>query len=296
MSSQESTITTMSHIGEDRTNRIRAKRISRSWLVSIAQVVFAGILLIPILWMYVASFRTDLDIRSGSLVPKTLTLSNFIKLFQMPIVRTALVNSLIVALVSGAICTVAAFFAAYALVRYEFFRGRRITLASILLTQAIPGLVVLVPIVVAMRQLHLTDSLIGLVISYMGLTLPIGVLLFFNYLKGIPDSLEEAALVDGCTRVGAMWRITAPLISPALATVYAFAFITSWGEYVLALSLTVSDSVKTMPLAMQSLFERYTVNLGLVMAFGVLISAPVVILFLLVQKNLTANLAAGGVK
>lgn len=103
-------------------------------------------------------------------------------------------------------------------------------------------------------------------------------------------------MVDGCGRMGALWRITVPLIRPALATVYVFAFITAWGEYVLALSLIVSDNVKTMPLAMQTLFEQYTVNLGLVMAFGVLISAPVVILFLLVQKNLTANLTAGGVK
>jgi ABC-type glycerol-3-phosphate transport system permease component len=283
-------------VRRDRTRQLRAKERRRLWALSAAQLVCGILVLVPILWMFAAAFRTDLDIRSGSLVPQTFTLANFARLFGMPVVRSAFVNSMIVAVVAAAICTFAALLAAYALARFTAFPGRRITLVSITLTQAIPGLVVLVPLVVAMRQLHLTDSLVGLVIGYMGLTLPIGVLLFFNYLQGIPESLEEAAMVDGCGRIGALWRVTVPLIRPALATVYVFAFITAWGEYVLALSLIVSDNVKTMPLAMQTLFEQYTVNLGLVMAFGVLISAPVVILFLLVQKNLTANLTAGGVK
>lgn len=280
----------------ERTTHLRRRDARRTWSLSIGQVVAGLIVLVPILWMYTASVRTDVDIRGGSLIPTTFTLENFERLFAMEVVTTAFGNSLLVAAVSAAICTLAALFAAYALSRFTRFKGRGLTLTSVLLAQIIPGLVVLVPLVVALRQARLTDSIGGLIVAYMGLSMPVAVLLFTNYISGIPESLEEAALVDGCTRIQAIWRITLPLIRPALVTVYAFAFITAWGEYVVALSLIVSDANKTMTLAMQALFEQYTVNLGLVMAFGVLISLPVAVLFLLVQKNLTSNLVAGGVK
>lgn len=272
------------------TNKARTRRNA-----AIAQVVVAVIFLAPVIWMYLGSFRTDLDIRSGSLLPHTWTLRNFTSLLSQSSVRSAFANSAIVALIVSVVATLASVAAAYGLTRYRF-RGRGASLAVILLAQLVPALVVLVPLVVGLRQLHLADSLIGLAIAHLTLGIPVAVLLLRNYLNEIPHSLEEAAWIDGCTRLGALVRVVLPLLRPAVFAVAAFSFILSWGEYLLALSLITSDADKTLPLALQGVFELDTVDLGQVMAFGVLISLPVAVLFMAIQRNFVSNLALGGVK
>ena len=271
----------------------RARR--RTFGVAAAQLAVVLILLAPIIWMYVAAFRPDLDIRSGRLLPRSLTFGNFTALFGYDVVKTAFVNSVLVAAAVSVVTTCAAVAAAYAIARLRF-RGKGPTLALVLIAQLVPGLVVLVPLVVVMRQLGLADSLVGLGIAHLTLGLPIAVMLLRNYLADIPKSLEEAAMIDGCSVLGALWRVILPLLKPAIVAVTAFSFILSWGEYLLALSLISTDSQKTLPLAMQSLFQLNTVDLGVVMAFGVLISFPVALLFMVIQRNLVSNLAMGGVK
>lgn len=279
---------------------IRAKVLTRRHqlrvgLIASAQVLAALVFCAPILWMYLASFRPNLDIRSGNLVPARLTLENYAHLFALGTIQQAFLNSAIVAAVSSVIVTIVSTAAAYGLSRFRF-RGRELTGGFLLAGQLVPGLVVLVPLVVAFRQLGLSNSLVGLIIAHLAIGIPIAVLLLRNYLADIPVSLEEAAMVDGATRGGALVRIVLPLLRPALAAVTAFSFILSWGEYVLALSLITSDENKTLPLAMQSLFQLYSVDLGLVMAFGVVISLPVAVLFMFIQRSFVSNLGTGGVK
>ena len=278
--------------------RLRALTIRRSRriaLIASAQVVVAILFLAPIIWMYVASLRPNLDIRSGDLIPTHLSLDNFVHLFQLGIVPQAFLNSAVVAGISSVVVTVVATLAAYSLSRFSF-RGRGLVGGFLLAGQLVPGLVVLVPLVVAFRQLGFGDSLVGVTIAHLTLGIPIAVLLLRNYLADIPVALEEAAIVDGCSRIGALFRIVLPLLRPALAAVTAFSFILSWGEYVVALSLVTTDSNKTLPLAMQSLFQLYGVDLGVVMAFGVIISLPVAILFMFIQRSFVSNLGTGGVK
>lgn len=270
-------------------------RARRTVMVALAQVAAAIVFCAPILWMYVASLRPNLDIRTGSLIPGRLTLENYVNLFSLSVVRQAFLNSTIVAATSSVAVTVVSTAAAYGLSRFRF-RGRGTAGAFLLAGQLVPGLVVLVPLVVAFRRLGLSNSLVGLTIAHLTIGIPIAVLLLRNYLADIPVSLEEAAMVDGATRLGALVRIVLPLLRPALAAVTAFSFILSWGEYVLALSLITDDSAKTLPLAMQSLFQLYGVDLGLVMAFGVVISLPVAVLFTLIQRSFVSNLGSGGVK
>jgi ABC-type glycerol-3-phosphate transport system permease component len=218
-----------------------------------------------------------------------------VHLFELGIVPQAFLNSAIVALMSSIVVTVVSTLAAYGLSRFGF-RGRGFAGGLLLAGQLVPGLVVLVPLVVAFRQLGLADSLVGLTIAHLTLGIPIAVLLLRNYLADIPVALEEAAIVDGCSRIGALFRIVLPLLRPALAAVTAFSFILSWGEYVVALSLITTEGKKTLPLAMQSLFQLYGVDLGVVMAFGVVISLPVAILFMFIQRSFVSNLGTGGVK
>ena len=278
-----------------RTRLLDGRRRRTVVLVAAAQIGAAAVFLAPIIWMYVASLRPNFDIRSGSLIPTTLSFDNYRNLFALDVVGPAIVNSTIVATISSVIVTVVATLSAYGLSRFTF-RGKPIAGGMLLAGQLVPGLVVLVPLVVVFRQLGLADSLIGLTIAHLTLGIPIAVLLLRNYLADIPVSLEEAAIVDGCSRIGALFRIVLPLLRPALAAVTAFSFILSWGEYVIALSLISTDSQKTLPLAMQSLFQLHNIDLGMVMAFGVVISLPVAILFMFIQRSFVSNLGTGGVK
>jgi ABC-type glycerol-3-phosphate transport system permease component len=278
-----------------RTRQLTTRRNRKTTLVATAQIAAAVIFLAPIIWMYVASLRPNLDIRSGNLFPARVSFDNFVHLFQLGIVPQAFLNSAVVALISSVIVTAVSTLAAYGLSRFTF-RGKGFAGGLLLAGQLVPGLVVLVPLVVAFRQFGLADSLIGVTIAHLTLGIPIAVLLLRNYLSDIPVALEEAAIVDGCSRVGALFRIVLPLLRPALAAVTAFSFILSWGEYVVALSLITTESKKTLPLAMQSLFQLYGVDLGVVMAFGVVISLPVAILFMFIQRSFVSNLGTGGVK
>jgi ABC-type glycerol-3-phosphate transport system permease component len=280
---------------EARLRVLNRRRARRTGLIAGSQILVAIVFLAPIIWMYVASLRPNLDIRSGNLLPASLSFDNYLHLFQLDIVPRAFINSAIVAAISSVVVTVVSTLAAYALSRFAF-RGRGFSGGLLLAGQLVPGLVVLVPLVVAFRQLGLGDSLVGVTIAHLTLGIPIAVLLLRNYLADIPVALEEAAIVDGCSRVGALFRIVLPLLRPALAAVTAFSFILSWGEYVVALSLITTDSNKTLPLAMQSLFQLFGVDLGMVMAFGVVISLPVAILFMAIQRSFVSNLGTGGVK
>jgi ABC-type glycerol-3-phosphate transport system permease component len=128
------------------------------------------------------------------------------------------------------------------------------------------------------------------------LALPIAFWLLRNFIDDLPREIEEAAAMDGCGQIGVLRHVVVPLLRPAIVAVGSFAFILSWGEYMVALSLLTSDEVKTLPLAMQTLFQLLGVDLGLIAAAGVLVSLPVAVLFLLVQRQLIAGLASGGVK
>lgn len=145
-------------------------------------------------------------------------------------------------------------------------------------------------------NLELTDTLTGLAITHLTLGLPIAVWMLRGYVEDIPASLEEAALIDGCSRFGALRYVLLPLISPAVVAVGTFAFVLSWGEYLLALSLVSSSRVRTLPLALQAIFDPYSFSWGEVMAGGVLISVPAVLLFLIFRRYLVGGLTAGGVK
>jgi ABC-type glycerol-3-phosphate transport system permease component len=202
---------------------------------------------------------------------------------------------MIVAASSAAISTLVASLAAYSLARFPM-RGRQSVTSLILLALVVPPLTLLVPLVVGLEKVRLTNNLLGLTIAYLILGVPIGTMLLRSYVLDIPVGLEEAATIDGASRIKTFWYITLPLLRPAIATVYVFAFILSWGEYLLALSLQTSDSEKTLPLVMQTLFDQHTFSIGEITAFGVLISLPVAVLFMLIQRNLVANLVAGGVK
>lgn len=269
----------------------------RGWRLTVmsAQIIAIVLLLIPMIWLYVSSFRGDFEIRAGLLGIHELTLDHYRRLFDRPIVLSSFRNSFIVAAVSSTVTTIVALMAAYAISRFRF-RGRGAVAGSIMGVQLIPAIVVLVPMVVILRNLGLANSLVGLTLAHLTLGLPVAVFLLTSYIDDIPPELEEAAMVDGASRVRALFSVVLPLLRPAIVAVGSFAFILSWGEYLVALSLITSEAAKTLPLGIQSLFDLYEVRVGEVLAFGVVISLPVAALFILVQRQLVEGLLAGGSK
>lgn len=269
----------------------------RGWRLTVmsAQIIAIVLLLIPMIWLYVSSFRGDFEIRAGLLGIHELTLDHYRRLFDRPIVLSSFRNSFIVAAVSSTVTTIVALMAAYAISRFRF-RGRGAVAGSIMGVQLIPAIVVLVPMVVILRSLGLANSLVGLTLAHLTLGLPVAVFLLTSYIDDIPPELEEAAMVDGASRVRALFSVVLPLLRPAIVAVGSFAFILSWGEYLVALSLITSEAAKTLPLGIQSLFDLYEVRVGEVLAFGVVISLPVAALFILVQRQLVEGLLAGGSK
>jgi ABC-type glycerol-3-phosphate transport system permease component len=272
----------------------RSRSVRAAALDALTLVVLL-LVLSPILWVFVASVRPDADIMAGGLIPQRFTLAHFQAVLARPDFLVALRNSLIVGLVVAVITVILAIPAAYALSRFTF-RGRALFAVLILGTQMLPSLVVLVPIVVIMRQIRLTNTLAGLIFTHLALGMPIAVWMLKGYIDSLPRELEEAALIDGCGRLGALRRIVFPLIRPAIVAVGTFAFVLSWGEYLMALSLLSKSEVQTLPLALQALFDPYSFSWGDVMAGGTIIALPAILLFLIFRRQLVGGLLAGGVK
>jgi ABC-type glycerol-3-phosphate transport system permease component len=280
-----------------RTSLIRLRKRLAGWGLQLLTVLLVGALLFPLFWLYMTALKPEGQMFGYPLdiLPRTITFANFGRIWNAIGFQDAFRNSLLVAGISSAITTVIALSAAFSLSRFRYPLQNVFSLA-ILGMQMLPGVLIVVPLIVIMRGLQLTNTLQGLIIVTLMLQLPVAVWMLKGYMDGIPIDLDEAALIDGATYFQVMWRIVLPLILPALVAIGAFAFILSWGEYVFALSLITSTSNKTLPLALQAAFSQYTIDWGMLTAGGVIISLPPTILFIIFQRYLVSGLTSGGVK
>ena len=260
-------------------------------------IVVVGLLIFPILWLYLTALKPQDQMFGGPLavVPREVTLDNFSRIWNAAGFQAAFRNSLTVAGVSAVIVTLVGLCAAYSLSRFRYPLHSTFSM-GILAVQMLPGIVIVVPLIVTLRNLHLTDSLPGLTIAYLLHGLPIAVWMLKGYMDDIPRELDEAAVVDGASTVQALWQIIMPLMAPATVAVGAFAFLLAWGEYLFALALITSTETKTLPLALQTAFGQYTIDWGMLTAGGVIISLPPAALFLFFQRYLVGGLTTGGVK
>lgn len=204
-------------------------------------------------------------------------------------------NSAVVALITVAITTTIAIFAAYAAARLEFF-GKRAISWGILIVYLFPAVVIAIPLFVVFSRLGLRDSLFGLIVVYVAQTIPVALYMLRSYFLTVPVSLEEAGLIDGLSRLGVIRRITLPLAAPAVAAVALFVFMIAWNEFLFAfLFLVESRDLWTLSLGVQQL-DTTEVPRTLLMAGSVIITVPVIILFFFAERFLTEGLTAGGVK
>lgn len=274
----------------------RSTPLTRFGLDSLTLVVVL-ILIFPIIWLFLTSFKPEDQMFDNPylVLPRSVTLDNFQRIWGAAGFQVAFRNSLIVSSAVAIIVTLVALGAAFSLSRFRYRLSRSFA-GAILAVQMVPGIVLVVPLIATMRQLNLADSLFGLIIAYLLLGLPVAVWMLKGYLDDIPIDLDEAALLDGARPLQVLWQILLPLVTPAVVAVGAFTFLMTWGEYLFAVALITSTDAKTLPLALQAAFGQYSIDWGMLTAGGAIISLPPALLFIIFQRYLVGGLTSGSVK
>jgi N,N'-diacetylchitobiose transport system permease protein len=261
-------------------------------------IVVLVILAFPVYWMVSTAFKPDDDITAlkPTWFPLHPTVQHFTAAMHAPYFWTDVKNSLIVVCVAVALSMALAFLAAVALAKFRF-TGRKLFIVLMIGIQMLPQAGLIIPLYVVLARYHQVNTLTGVIVTYMTFVLPFSVWTLRGFLIGIPRELEEAAMVDGSSRLGAFVKILLPLVAPGLVATSIFAFVTSWNEYIFA-RILLNDQAKQTATVWLSYFygtSRHT-DWGALMAGSTLLAIPVVVFFLIVQRKIAFGLTAGAVK
>ncbi|MCR8726091.1 carbohydrate ABC transporter permease [Frigidibacter sp. ROC022] len=253
--------------------------------------------LFPIYWLVKISVTPDqLVYTEGTkLWPSTATLGNFGKVIFQTDFLIFFRNSLFVSLSTAAVTTLIAAAGGYAFSRFEF-SGKRILVALLLLTQMFPLLMIIAPIYRIVAALGLLNSLPSLILVYTAFNIPFATFLMQSFFDGIPKDLEDAAMMDGCSRFQALRKVILPLTLPGLGATLGFIFTAAWSEILFALMLIRSNDAMTFPVGLLTFVSKFSVDWGQMMAAGVLALVPSCIFFIFIQKYLVQGLTSGAVK
>jgi multiple sugar transport system permease protein len=275
---------------------------------ALGMFVFWAMIIFPFFWMVSSSFKTGAEIaaRVPTLLPGEFRLDSYQELFNpawdhFQNFAVNVINSLIVAIPTALIAVILSMMGAYAIARLRF-RGKDVMLNSILLIYLFPGILLIIPLFAMLSQmsrwigLEVQDNLGVLIFLYLAQTLPVALYILANYFRTIPDEIEQAALIDGCTRFGVIWRVTMPLSVPALVSVGIYTFMIAWNEFLYALVFLNDRAMFTMPIKINAIFNDPSPRIPVVMAASVVMSLPIMILFLAMERYLAEGLSAGGVK
>lgn len=258
-------------------------------LLTLLVMVF---LVYPTAWIIVASFKTPATMFSSTRFD--FTLENYVALFQTGFARNIL-NSLYLCVGAVLISTFVSTIAAYTFSRMRF-RGKGLIFGSVLLGQCFPWIILVTPLFILLARLGMLNNHLSMLFVYTAITIPFSVYLLVGYLEGVPRSLDEAAIIDGCSRFQAIWLVIFPIMLPGIVATATYAFMLCWTEYLFALAFLTKTQLKTMPLALYAFFGEDTSEWGKIMAASALTTAPTLLLFLPLQTRLTSGLAAGSVK
>jgi multiple sugar transport system permease protein len=265
---------------------------------AIVTALLLGLVLLPIYWMVAASLKSNKEItQDATLYPHAPTFGNYIRLLSQKQFDAYLMNSLVVTAASVALALIFGSLAAYAIARFRLrFRLERVVGLSLLTLRIVPAVVIMIPVYLLMLQLDLLDSWLGLIITYTALNLTFCVWMMESFFREIPVDLEEAAMVDGDSRLTAFRRITLPLAAPGLVATAIFAIIVTFNEFLFALVLTATPNAMTMPRGTATLIGRIDTDWASMAAAGVMGALPIVVFALLVQRHLVRGLTLGAVK
>lgn len=264
---------------------------------------FVTSILFPFYWMAGSSFKTYAEIgsRHPVYIPSALRLDAYQELFGYWQFANNVLNSVKVAVPTSIIAVILSTLGAYAVARLEF-GGKEAMLNGILIVYLFPGILLVIPLFAMIAQIGSTlgfevqDNLPVLILTYLAQTLPVALYMLANYFRTIPAEIEQAGLIDGCSRLGVIWRITLPLAVPALVSVAIYTFMIAWNEFLYALVFLNDRRMFTMPIQINTIFNDPTPRPHVVMAASTIMTLPVVVLFLALERFLEEGLSAGGVK
>ena len=280
------------------------KRIISILMIFLILIVLFTVL-IPFFWTFITSVAPAVDIhqRPPKWIPTKISFKYYLDIFTSSKkafgvsyeFKKGILNSMIVSI---SVTIIALFFgslAAYSVVRLKVPFGKFITL-FILLTQMMPPVILIIPLYFIASKVNMFDKKVSLILIYLAFNLPLAIWILEGYFKSIPVSIEESALIDGCSRLQSLFRVLLPLSGPALFTTGIFVFITSWNEFLMALVFTSSLTAKTMPVAIAEFIGRFTTDYGLMATAGILGSMPPLIFAAIFQRYLISGITAGSVK
>ncbi len=271
----------------------RTRKIAGTYLPVLIIVLFA---IGPYIWTFISSItpETELYRPDFRFFPEHPTTENYTRLFTKLNFTKNIYDSLIVALFTALLGLGITVPASYSFSRFKF-KGRSPLLMQFLVINMFPIMLLIVPLFVMMKQIGFMDKHIALIAAYSTFTIPFSTWMLTSFFNAIPLELDKAAQIDGCSRIGAMYRVVLPVAMPGIMSTGIYIFITAWNEYLYAAILT-SSKVRTIPIALQNMIGEFSIEWGLLTAGGVLSALPVIILFFFIQKQLISGMTAGAVK
>ena len=264
-------------------------------LVAAGAVVINGFF--PAIWILLTSLKNESELVSKPItwLPHNPTLHNYVQAFADQPLLHYMVNSVLVALLATVCSLVVSAGAAYAIARLNLKR-RQLILTCIVASSMFPLVTLLVPIFETMRALNLLNTYTALVLPYIVLNLPVCTLVLVSFFQAIPKDLENAAMIDGCTRLGALWKVVVPLSAPGVFTAGILAFVNAWDEFLLALSLNSSASMRTLPVGITLYQGEFTFPWPIISAALIVAIVPVAVLIAIFQERVVGGLTQGGLK
>jgi multiple sugar transport system permease protein len=287
-----------------RSPRVRTRRLARSAFLYLGMVIALIVVLAPFAWLLISSVASPVDLLAKPLkwIPEHISFDRFVQLTvgsepndQAQGFRSALVNSTIIASSVTAVAMVVGTLAAYAFARLRF-PGRGWLILAFMATYMLPPIALILPLYQIMGALGLRDTPIALIVVYSSFVTPFVIWIMRGYIASISPDLDDAARVDGCSRLGALVRVIVPISGPGLVSTALLAFLMAWDEFLYALILTSTNASKTLPVALNDFIGRYGLDFGLLATGGVIAALPPVLIAFVFQRYIVAGLTTGGVK
>ncbi|MBO3734329.1 carbohydrate ABC transporter permease [Glycomyces niveus] len=277
-------------------NGLETRRRSTKAILGVMLAVILVLYGFPFVYLLLTSFKTPSEAIAvpPSVMPNVWTLENYVAALAKEGVVPALINSVVTAVLSTLFSLVLAVPAAYAVTRYRTPSGRVFVLAA-LVTRMVPTIAIGAPLVETMRAMGIGDTSFALAIAHTTISLPLSIWLMASFFEAVPDEIEEAAKMDGASRLGALWRVVLPVVSGGLAVTAIFAFLASWNEFLFALLLT-SVRAQTTPIVIANFQTQFGLDWGAMTALAAVYSLPVILLTLVLQRHIVAGLTLGAVK
>lgn len=276
---------------------MNSKPANATWPTYIVALVFTVAAAFPFVWMAISSLKTSRELYSvpPTWLPHSVTFQNYINVLFSSNIPRYFLNSVVISVGASVVAILLAILAAYGFARFRF-AGKRALQASILVSQLLPTATIIVPLYIILSSLGLINTYAGLIIVYLIHTLPLCVWMLIGYFRAIPYEVEEAALIDGASRLMILFRIVLPLSIPGLVSTLVYSFVSSWNEFIFALVFATDSSVKTLPIGLAEFTSEFNTDWGAVMAASMLMTLPIVILFFGIQRLFVGGMTAGATK